>query len=92
MEISEFIRDKAGEHSIYFSTVKGQTCNYVPHSELEGPFLIAPFSQNPCNSPLHPAVDAAGLEIVPDKEVLSVQEAYTPNSECFGCGEWSRSK
>ena len=39
---------------------------------------------NPCNSPLHPAVDDG---ISPDESVvLSVQEAYTPTSECFGCG------
>jgi hypothetical protein len=40
---------------------------------------------NPCNSPLHPAVVDG---ISPDESVvLSVQEAYTPTSECFGCGE-----
>jgi acyl-coenzyme A thioesterase PaaI-like protein len=40
---------------------------------------------NPCNSPLHPAVIDAGIE--PDsEEELPVQEAYTPESACFGCG------
>jgi hypothetical protein len=39
---------------------------------------------NPCNSPLHPAVNAG---IQPDgNEEISVQEAYTPQSGCFGCG------
>ncbi|KAI8466051.1 MAG: HotDog domain-containing protein [Monoraphidium minutum] len=39
---------------------------------------------NPCNSEHHPAAEA-GLE--PDgTEVLPVQEAYTPNSTCWGCG------
>lgn len=39
---------------------------------------------NPCNSPLHPAVNAG---IQPDgNEEISVQEAYTPKSACFGCG------
>mmetsp|Transcript_16982 Transcript_16982/g.50903 ORF Transcript_16982/g.50903 Transcript_16982/m.50903 type:complete len:257 (-) Transcript_16982:315-1085(-) len=40
---------------------------------------------NPCNSPLHPAVQS-GLQPA-DGEVLSVQQAYTPNSKCFGCGQ-----
>lgn len=40
---------------------------------------------NPCNSPLHPAVQAG---IQPEGgEELSVQSAYTPKSQCFGCGE-----
>lgn len=40
---------------------------------------------NPCNSKLHPAVVEAGIE--PEGEVeLCVQEAYTPKSQCFGCG------
>jgi hypothetical protein len=41
---------------------------------------------NPCNSLLHPAVQAG---IQPEgAEELSVQSAYTPKSQCFGCGEW----
>lgn len=40
---------------------------------------------NPCNSPLHPAV-AEGLELEQDSAELSVQEAYTPSSLCYGCG------
>lgn len=43
---------------------------------------------NPCNSPLHPAVKHAGIQ--PDENspgMLSIQEAYSPSSECFGCGE-----
>ena len=40
---------------------------------------------NPCNSPLHPAV-AEGLGVDTSSKELSVQQAYTPNSMCFGCG------
>lgn len=40
---------------------------------------------NPCNSKLHPAVIEEGIEPEPVEEV-SVQEAYTPESSCFGCG------
>ncbi len=40
---------------------------------------------NPCNSPLHPAV-AEGLELEQGQRQLSVQEAYTPSSLCYGCG------
>lgn len=40
---------------------------------------------NPCNSKLHPSVTEAGIQ--PDsEEERSVQEAYTPESVCFGCG------
>lgn len=41
---------------------------------------------NPCNSPLHPAVSEAG--ILPDatQPELCLQEAYTPESTCWGCG------
>lgn len=43
------------------------------------------YNVNPCNSKLHPAVVDAGIE--PDsEEELPVQEAYTPESTCFGCG------
>jgi hypothetical protein len=43
------------------------------------------FQVNPCNSKLHPSVTEAGIE--PDsEEELSVQEAYTPESTCWGCG------
>ena len=38
---------------------------------------------NPCNSALHPAV-LAGLQ--PKGNERSVQEAYNPSSQCFGCG------
>jgi hypothetical protein len=43
---------------------------------------------NPCNSLLHPAVKEAG--IMPDEGAteLPVQAAYTPQSTCFGCGEF----
>ena len=34
---------------------------------------------------LHPAVTEAGMELDGDEE-QSVQEAYTPDSQCFGCG------
>lgn len=40
---------------------------------------------NPCNSPLHPAVTVAGIKPENSEEVC-VQEAYTPESVCFGCG------
>jgi hypothetical protein len=40
---------------------------------------------NPCNSKLHPAV-LLGIAKVQGEE-LCVQEAYTPSSRCFGCGE-----
>ncbi len=39
---------------------------------------------NPCNSKLHPAVKA-GLQ--PAADQTPVQEAYTPNSICWGCGK-----
>ncbi|PSC69292.1 thioesterase superfamily [Micractinium conductrix] len=43
------------------------------------------FAVNPCNSRLHPSFTEAGIE--PDQEEeLSVQEAYTPESTCWGCG------
>jgi hypothetical protein len=43
------------------------------------------FAVNPCNSKLHPSFTEAGIE--PDsEEELSVQEAYTPESNCWGCG------
>lgn len=39
---------------------------------------------NPCNSLLHPAVEAG---IQPEgAEEVPVQTAYTPKSQCFGCG------
>ncbi len=34
---------------------------------------------------LHPAVEA-GLELDSSGEEVSVQDAYTPDSQCFGCG------
>jgi hypothetical protein len=40
---------------------------------------------NPCNSKLHPSVTVEGLEPDSEEEVC-VQEAYTPDSMCFGCG------
>jgi hypothetical protein len=40
---------------------------------------------NPCNSPLHPAAKLAGIQPEAEKEKC-VQEAYNPNSECYGCG------
>jgi hypothetical protein len=40
---------------------------------------------NPCNSKLHPSVTEAGIEPESEEEV-SVQEAYTPESTCWGCG------
>jgi hypothetical protein len=44
---------------------------------------------NPCNSMLHPAVKEAG--ILPEgEEEIAVQVAYTPKSQCFGCGKISQ--
>ncbi len=39
---------------------------------------------NPCNSKHHPAVKAG---IQPAADQTPVQEAYTPNSICWGCGK-----
>ncbi len=39
---------------------------------------------NPCRSALHPSAEE-GVP-VDEGEELPVQEAYTPSSECFGCG------
>jgi hypothetical protein len=41
---------------------------------------------NPCNSPLHPAVSEAGIMPDPRQPELCLQEAYTPESTCYGCG------
>ena len=35
---------------------------------------------------LHPAVLAGAVEVLQDQHELSIQEAYTPHSTCFGCG------
>lgn len=60
----------------------------VKHNK-EWEFMVAQgHNINPCNSKLHPAVTEAGILPSSDKE-LCVQEAYTPDSACFGCGEWS---
>lgn len=42
---------------------------------------------NPCNSEHHPAV-REGLK--PSGAQLAVQEAYTPESICWGCGQYCR--
>ncbi|EFJ40497.1 hypothetical protein VOLCADRAFT_99697 [Volvox carteri f. nagariensis] len=39
---------------------------------------------NPCQSPHHPAAIEGVVEL--EGEELSVQEAYNPDSRCFGCG------
>ena len=39
---------------------------------------------NPCRSALHPSTDEA--VDVEQGEELSIQQAYTPDSTCFGCG------
>ncbi|KAF5834906.1 hypothetical protein DUNSADRAFT_8177 [Dunaliella salina] len=39
---------------------------------------------NPCNSQMHPAVRAGVITV--EGQELSVQEAYTAKSHCFGCG------
>ena len=38
------------------------------------------------NSRLHPAYVAGEIEVDNAKRELAVQEAYTPDSQCFGCG------
>jgi hypothetical protein len=43
---------------------------------------------NPCRSTFHPS-RAEGIEPAEGEE-LSVQDAYTPESECFGCGPCSK--
>lgn len=43
------------------------------------------YNINPCNSKLHPAVTEAGIAPESEEEV-PVQEAYTPESSCYGCG------
>ena len=46
----------------------------------------APVHQiNPCRSRHHPSVNADGIEPLEGDEV-AIQDAYTPESECFGCG------
>lgn len=42
---------------------------------------------NPCSSLLHPAVVVDDIMPPDGEEERSVQEAYTPTSACFGCGE-----
>lgn len=56
------------------------------HAQAHAP-LSHPLNrpQNPCNSVLHPAVEA-GVEPEGEEEI-PIQEAYTPKSKCFGCGE-----
>jgi hypothetical protein len=41
---------------------------------------------NPCGSRNHPAVKHGLMEA--DQEQTSLQEAYSPWSRCFGCGEF----
>ncbi len=41
-------------------------------------------SVNPCRSALHPSAEE-GIPIEEGEE-LPIQQAYTPSSECFGCG------
>lgn len=43
------------------------------------------YDVNPCKSQLHPSVTLEGIEPESGEE-LCVQEAYTPESVCFGCG------
>jgi acyl-coenzyme A thioesterase PaaI-like protein len=47
--------------------------------------LLQGYDVNPCRSRLHPAFTEAGIQPESDEE-LPVQEAYTPESSCFGCG------
>ena len=35
---------------------------------------------------LHPAVLEGAVEVLQDQNELSIQEAYTPHSTCYGCG------
>ena len=52
------------------------------------PAWLQGYDVNPCHSKLHPAFTEAGIE-PEEEEELPVQEAYTPESTCFGCGEAS---
>lgn len=59
----------------------------MPPSLRPTPHTRAPqgYDVNPCRSRLHPAFTEAGIEPEGEEE-LPVQEAYTPESSCFGCG------
>ncbi len=52
----------------------------------------SPLSSSPRSHPpqtsrrLHPAYVAGEIEVEESKRELAVQEAYTPDSQCFGCG------
>ena len=56
----------------------------------------SPLSSSPRSHPpqtsrrLHPAYVAGEIEVEESKRELAVQEAYTPDSQCFGCGPASR--
>lgn len=57
----------------------------APKSALYAVVALQGYDVNPCHSKLHPAVTEAGIDPDEDEE-LPVQEAYTPESECWGCG------
>lgn len=61
-------------------------CERLPtRARLTSPPLLQGYDINPCHSKLHPAFTEAGIE-PEEEEELPVQEAYTPESTCFGCG------
>eukprot|EP00879_Flechtneria_rotunda_P003509 GHRR01003739.1.p1 GENE.GHRR01003739.1~~GHRR01003739.1.p1 ORF type:complete len:255 (+),score=61.69 GHRR01003739.1:283-1047(+) len=76
------------QHSVKGWAVQQHIRSYGDTAKTGGQweFLVSQGHEiNPCNSMLHPAVTEAG--ILPDGGAeLAVQQAYTPKSQCFGCG------
>lgn len=72
-----------------FGATKSTFARQVPEErEQSGQWSLLQrkgYDVNPCKSKLHPAVTREGLEPEAGEEVC-VQEAYTPDSVCFGCG------
>lgn len=59
---------------------KGKNINTLDLIIITASFLI------PSQNRLHPAYVAGEIEVEESKRELAVQEAYTPDSQCFGCG------
>lgn len=53
--------------------------------EAQWKHMASQYRLNPCNSPLHPAVQTGAVP-TPEGDEVPVQVAYTPESTCFGCG------
>ncbi|GAX79890.1 hypothetical protein CEUSTIGMA_g7330.t1 [Chlamydomonas eustigma] len=78
------LRNPSYYHSVFHKFSNNERSQESTHATWQ--YLASRGTRlNPCNSPLHPAVDA-GLPLDPAINELSVQEAYTPGSMCFGCG------